>query len=204
MANAPSVAVWALLYILQSPTVLVDVLAEIDARGEEAPLDIANLSTDLPLLSSCLTETLRLATSSFSIRVVQADFFLPLGATDGEDKKAEAVEAAGCVIPAGSKIVCATRVSHLDEESWGSDAAAWDGKRFFDRPGEGTERSKRVREVRGFGGGISIVRSSFLSSFLRLWRVGLTSFEITTVRRPEPRDRGAQGVPCARPHGLRL
>ena len=122
-------------------------------------LDMATLSTTLPLISSCLHETLRLSTSSFSIRVVEEDFFLPLGTpTSADDKAAEASAlVSGYVIPAGAQVICTTRVPHVDVKRWGEDAYSWDGRRFVDREGDGTERSERAREVRGFGGGISMV-----------------------------------------------
>jgi len=78
------------------------------------------------------------------------------------------------VIPPNSRLICGTRVSHLDSSTWGEDANVWDGRRFFDEVTEKTakeeggtelEKSKRARRVWGFGGGISRV-----SSMLGLYR----------------------------------
>jgi hypothetical protein len=166
-ANAPFAAVWLLLSILQSPSVLPSLLAEIASSKSSDQMSMKGLSTSLPLLSSCLTETLRLATSSFSIRIVESPFFLST-ATSSNPSSTQ-----GYMIPERSRIICATRVSHLDEERW-EDAGVWDGRRFLDEESkEGGELpSKRVREVHGFGGGISIVSLSFRSysrSILMRW-----------------------------------
>ncbi|KAL8279942.1 hypothetical protein RQP46_007792 [Phenoliferia psychrophenolica] len=115
-ANAPFAAVWTLLFTLQSP-LLSDVRTEIEALKDDvtSKLDMATLSTSLPLVSSCLHETLRLATSSFSIRIVEEDYFLPVGAplSPDSDLDAKATEptasTTGYVIPAGSQVICTTR-----------------------------------------------------------------------------------------------
>jgi hypothetical protein len=74
-------------------------------------------------------------------------------------------------------LLCITRVDHLDDSRYDGNAAEWDGQRFMDHEAErgdeeGTEdeergwKSKRAREVYGFGGGISRVRLlSFFSLF---------------------------------------
>lgn len=184
---------------------LADVRKELDGLKDDVTtkLDMATLSTSLPLVSSCLHETLRLATSSFSIRIVEEDYFLPIGepeadVEDDSDEKAAvaaSASASGYVIPAGARIICATRVPHVDEQRWGPDAWSFDGRRFEDREGEGTERSKRAREVRGFGGGISMVRSFVSLSFKMA-----DSFPDFVVRGPTPSDSRAQGLPRGGAH----
>ncbi|KAK4705544.1 hypothetical protein P7C70_g647, partial [Phenoliferia sp. Uapishka_3] len=182
-ANAPHAALWSLLYILQSP-ILPSVLSEISTI-KSSSLSLPVLSTSLPILSSCLHETIRLATSSFSIRVVEEDFFLASNTPSSLDEKSDAKAAVpkreGWVVPAGSRIICATRVPHLDTNHWGKDAEEWDGTRFVDREGEGNERSKRAREVRGFGGGISICEGRHLATAeLQAFLVQvLSAFDIT-------------------------
>ncbi|KAM0749646.1 cytochrome P450 [Meredithblackwellia eburnea MCA 4105] len=166
-ANAPSAAVWALVAISQSKDddVLKDVLAEVDSvASSSSTLDMASLSTSVPLISSCIHETLRLSTSSFSVRLVEEPFFLRGGSQGKKDELELADSQVGWDIPKGSFIVCATRVSHLDESSWGKNVRVWDGRRFFDEAGMEGERSKRSREVRGFGGGISICEGRNLAT----------------------------------------
>lgn len=145
-ANAPYAALHHILYLSQSPH-LPALLAELDSHlsssSTTSPLSLASLSSSqsLPLLTSTLYETLRLSSSSFSIRIVQdpAGFLFPSPGT------------AGHLIPRGARVVCATRVAHLTQEARGEE---WDGERFV---GE-EERRRAAREVRAFGGGISVVR----------------------------------------------
>ena len=115
-----------------------------------------HLSQNLPLLQSCNTETLRIGTSVFSIRDVEQP--LPLKTRN----KAEVV------IPPKSRVICATRASHLDQATWGDEAHKWDGRRFFDEDAdeESEKKSTRAREVWGFGGGIS--RVSFIILYLAI------------------------------------
>lgn len=160
-ANAPSVAAWCLLYILQSAGLVEEMIEEINRTKDQAQKEglaaasFKNLTSfdALPLLTSCLVETLRLVTSSFSIRDVEETFVLRHGR---RSKRGDDILPAGLLIPKGSNIICATSAAHLDETVWDK-AQSWDGKRFFDRIGEqpGT-RSSRGTDVRGFGGGISV------------------------------------------------
>ena len=90
-------------------------------------------------------ETLRLSSSSFSIRVVQA------ADAGGHDLPSPSDPGASHLLPAGSRVVCATRVGHLLGEKEG---AKWDGERYLSEEG----RRRAAKEVRAFGGGISVVR----------------------------------------------
>lgn len=167
-ANAPYIATQLLNYVLQAPSSLRSALqAEADASlniaadsSEAEPLTFPHLATTLPLLGSCISETMRLGTSTFSIRDVEQPFVLPGKADKGKD-------AGDLVIPAKTRLLCITRVDHLDDDRYDGNAAEWDGRRFMDREGEevggnGEDewRSKRAREVYGFGGGISRCTSS--------------------------------------------
>ncbi|GAA6002016.1 hypothetical protein JCM10207_003039 [Rhodosporidiobolus poonsookiae] len=152
-ANAPFIALQLLLYLLQAPSSLrTSLVTELDTSlrlsdpsSFPSTLNFPHLAQTLPLLSSCITETLRLGTSSFSVRAVQKPF--AIAQPDGPD----------LVLPQGSRLLCATRAHHLDEKSWDGTAGTWDGRRFLDEQGGGEEgkKSKRAREVHGFGGGIS-------------------------------------------------
>ncbi|GAA5835857.1 hypothetical protein JCM9279_002121 [Rhodotorula babjevae] len=185
-ANAPYIGVQLLIFLLQAPQSLRDeLLAEIDTSvtlagdsSDAEPLTFQHLAS-LPLLGSCIIETLRLGTSSFSIRVVPQPFILP---TSTGEKHPEVV------LPADTRLVCATRVHHLNDEVWDGTASEWYGKRFFDgvELGEGEEsgwRSKRARDVYGFGGGISRCEGQHfataeLKAFTSLF---LSTFELDLV-----------------------
>ena len=144
LANNPFAACWVLTYLTQADDELLeDVYKEIDA----IPAGVPAHQADLPLLQSVFYETLRLQTSTFSIR-----------------KCSQQVVLAGkAVISPGESVICVTRAGHLDTEVWGEDARLWDGRRFYDRPDssdtlrKGSKASK-IPFVRAFGGGVSIVR----------------------------------------------
>ncbi|BGP14678.1 hypothetical protein JCM10213_006242 [Rhodosporidiobolus nylandii] len=191
-ANAPYVAVQLLIYLLQTPPTFRSALrAEADnslslaAESTEAePLTFFHLAQTLPLLGSCIVETLRLGTSTFSIRDVEQPLLVR---SDGEKGK----PAKEVIIPPNSRLINATRCSHLDEAQWAR-ADEWDGRRFVDEKedleeggddGERGRRSKRAREVYGFGGGISRcegqhLATSELKSFFALF---FTMFDVDLV-----------------------
>ncbi|ORY90686.1 cytochrome P450 [Leucosporidium creatinivorum] len=191
-ANAPFAALHHILYLTQS-TLLPTLLAELDSHlaSSASPLSFPTLSNSasLPLLTSTLWETLRLSSSSFSIRIVQEKegFFLasptasssPAASSDDDheaDARAPPMTSAGHLIPQGARIVSATRVSHLLNEQEGT---KWDGRRFMGEEG----RKRAARDVRAFGGGISVCegRSLALSELTALSLLLLTSFTITPI-----------------------
>lgn len=143
LANNPFAACWVLTYLTQADKQLLeDVYAEIDS----IPLGVQAHQADLPLLQSCFFETLRLQTSTFSIR--QCSEQVVLGGK--------------AVISPGESVICVTRAGHLDTELWGEDARAWDGRRFYDDPNsnaslEKGSKASKIPFVRAFGGGVSIV-----------------------------------------------
>jgi hypothetical protein len=156
-ANTPYIAAALLLYIIQS-TLLPAIREEIDnipTKGDLAmpDLDMKALAS-LETVASCVQETLRLNTSSFSIRIVEESFVLNTAIS--HDEKGSLTQCFS--IPRGSRIICATRAAHLSDAIWGRDPSIWDGERFLGSVDEEVgEKNKKAREMRGFGGGISIV-----------------------------------------------
>ena len=156
-ANTPYIAAALLLYTIQSP-LLPTVRKEINnipTKGDSMTpdLDMKALAS-LETVASCVQETLRLNTSSFSIRIVEESFVL--NTSISHDEKGALTQCFS--IPRGSRIICATRAAHLSDAIWGKDPSIWDGEQFMGRADEETgEKSKKAREMRGFGGGISIV-----------------------------------------------
>ena len=156
-ANAPYAAASFLLYIIQSP-LLPAVQKELDSLPRdgvsENPLVTMKTLASMPLVTSCMHETLRLCTSSFSIRIVEESFVLSTPSSHDQYPQ-------GYLIPGGSRIICATRAAHLTDPIWGPDPATWDGERFLDSKSDAeTGGNKLSREVRGFGGGVSIASVS--------------------------------------------
>jgi cytochrome P450 len=115
-------------------------LAEVDSFTFSSKTD----ASDVPLLTSIIYETLRLHSSPFSIRrsIVKEPFIL-----NGETE----------ILPKENVIVV-PRAVHLDQGVWGEDYAVWNPKRFYDAPASLTNNASKMREVRAFGGGSSMVR----------------------------------------------
>ena len=164
-ANTPSAAGALLLYTIQS-TLLPAVREEINriptkSDSTTPDLDMKALAS-MEMVSSCVQETLRLNTSSYSIRIVEESFILPI-------RDAKGTSTSGCLIPGGSRVICATRAAHLSDAIWGNNPSIWDGERFLEREDdEAGMKSKKAREMRGFGGGVSIVRFSLIFFNLQL------------------------------------
>lgn len=155
LANNPFAVSWIVVYLIQADENLYkDVMAEIDG------VDLASTlpsQADMPLLTSVIFETLRLKSSSFSIRLA------PPSNTSVAHLKTDEDDQNGVFIQPGEKLTCITRVGHLDPEVWGKTSRQWDGRRFYDDPQAEdqvdmqTKKSRRIPEVRAFGGGVSIV-----------------------------------------------
>jgi len=147
LANNPFAISWITIYLTQiNASLFKEVLQEVDSVdvASELPAD-----AHLPLLTSIIYETLRLHTSSFSARKATS----PNEAFIFEDV---------AEIHPGEICVALTRIGHLDSQVWGEDAAVWDGKRFFDEDGTNV-KSKRIHEVRAFGGGVSMCEGRSLA-----------------------------------------
>jgi hypothetical protein len=167
-ANTPNAAGALLLYIIQS-TLLPAIREEINriptkSDSTTPDLDMKALAS-MEMVSSCVQETLRLNTSSYSIRIVEESFILPTSVI----RDAKGTSTPGYLIPGGSRVICATRAAHLSDAIWGNNPSIWDGERFLGREDdEAGMKSKKAREMRGFGGGVSIVRSLI---YLQLARI---------------------------------
>lgn len=155
LANNPFAVSWIVVYLIQADSELYkDVMAEIDGVDLSSSLPS---QADMPLLTSVIFETLRLKSSSFSIRSAPPTNDSVTHLRTNED------DTEGVFIQPGEKLTCITRVGHLDPDVWGETARQWDGRRFYDDPDTDlqgdlqTSKSRRIPEVRAFGGGVSIV-----------------------------------------------
>lgn len=153
LANNPFAVSWIVIYLIQADKQLYkDVMSEIDSIDLHTTLPS---QADMPLLTSVIFETLRLKSSSFSIRrAPPTNESVTHLRVDEDDHN-------GIFIQPGEKLTCITRVGHLDPNVWGETARQWDGRRFYDDPAtsdtDKPKKSRRIPEVRAFGGGVSIV-----------------------------------------------
>lgn len=156
LANNPFAVSWIVVYLIQADEKLYkEVMSEIDGVDLSTSLPA---QADMPLLTSVIFETLRLKSSSFSIRSA------PPTNESVAHLRTDDNEAEGVFIQPGEKLTCITRVGHLDTNVWGETARQWDGSRFYDDPDVRLQgdlqpmKARRIPEVRAFGGGVSIVR----------------------------------------------
>lgn len=149
-ANAILAAYWAIALQLQQPQGLTPLISEIDQSifnwktehpNESLDMNLNQWLSDapLPLLTSTIQEALRLSTSTFSIRRVSFP-----------------VNFAGFHFEAGERIVCATRVVHLDEDIH-ADALSFIPERYLDNRKKFVKSGKVVpNHSMPFGGGVSM------------------------------------------------
>ncbi|KIY51428.1 cytochrome P450 [Fistulina hepatica ATCC 64428] len=180
-ANAPPIAVALLVRVMQSTSLQEQLRAEFEQSGlleRERGLTIQAMNEAFPLASSCVWETLRLETSSFSIRIAQENFLFDVG-----DRLV--------AIPKGARLVAATRTAHLCDPLWGDNSDEWDGQRFMIEGSnqQETERIKArmLKEIRGFGGGVSMCegRHLALSELKAVLAMMLLTFDMRPVISPD-------------------
>ncbi|KAG8895432.1 hypothetical protein FRC00_007475 [Tulasnella sp. 408] len=146
---------WCINLMLHEPRGLAPLYEEVDAARDawfkarpSADLSGDNLTelgeflsnASLPLITSTVSESLRVSSSSFSIRTVVEDGVAINGYPQFEFSK-------------GDVLICQTRSVHLDQEIYGSDAATFKPDRFLDS-GSVTEGGSR-KPFLAFGGGVS-------------------------------------------------
>lgn len=149
------------MFLLQHPEALKAVVAEVDAARAswmvshpDTPLTSVNFhefmqssSDQFPVMTSCIQETLRMRSSSFSIRRVGTP-----------------IEFAGFHFDVGDSLVCNTRAVHMDEK-------------IYERPTEFiydrfTDAGKKRAALNGktgmlpflpFGGGVSMCEGRYVA-----------------------------------------
>lgn len=166
-ANAIWAAYWFVVDILQRPDAFKAVIQELDtvrndwmASNPSTPLTATTFALfmresgdKLSLMSSGLLETLRLRTSTFSIRRV-----------------AVPTEFAGFQFNVGDQLICATRSVHLDEEIH-DDPASFKLERYVDGPSKKISKNGKTvpNHSMPFGGGVSMCEGRhFAQSEIRI------------------------------------
>ncbi|KAH8801848.1 cytochrome P450 [Flagelloscypha sp. PMI_526] len=180
--NAPPACVALILRVFQAKGCVDRVAKEVSGTQLFGNgFNYAKLSDALPFLNSCVHETLRTQTSSFSIRIAKEACLLDVSIDDSERRLVP--------IPKGARVCAVTRVPHITDSIWGEDSTAWDPTRFVptgDNEASKVKLAKLLKEVRGFGGGVSMCEGRHLaSSELKIAVAHLaTHFEIEPVIAP--------------------
>ena len=170
-ANSAPAAFWALAHTISNAGVLADVQAEVDAFVSAHPgyddgsavvaLTPALLDAALPLTSACCLEALRLAGSSFGLRIATEAVEVPLSPHGGRPARVAAISP-------GTRVFLAS-LGHYDDARF-PEASLFRPRRFL--PGGGASPG----DVLAFGGGASMCPGRhFALMELRLIRVALLS-----------------------------
>ena len=129
--NTPKAAFWILAYVLYHPDLVHRIRAETTLAFLDGSVDINYLNNSCPLLRGVGLETLRLASSSASVRFITQD-------TRVRDK----------VLRQGNSLMIPYRQLHFNEAIFGDDVKAFDPERFIKR-----KDLARSPSWRPFGGG---------------------------------------------------
>lgn len=147
---------WCINLMLHEPQSLAPLYEEVDAARDswlqvhpkadlsgDSPTELVEFlnNASLPLITSTVSEALRVSSSSFSLRTVVEDGVTINGYPQFEFSK-------------GDVLICQIRSVHLDQEKYGPDAAAFKPDRFLDS-GIVTEGGSRKLPFFPFGGGVS-------------------------------------------------
>ncbi|KAK0489942.1 cytochrome P450 [Armillaria luteobubalina] len=178
-ANAIMVAFWVIALSLQQHPAglgLAPLVAEIDkVRPANPENNDWIISASMPLLVSTIKETLRMTTSTFSIRRVTKDTVF-----------------AGYELKEDTRVICVTRAVHLDEEIH-EDAHRFIPDRYL-KIDAGKRLFKDGKEIKDhsmpFGGGVSICEGRhFALTELKIFLTLLlthTKIEIDSEKGPQP------------------
>ncbi|KAJ3045973.1 hypothetical protein HK097_001083 [Rhizophlyctis rosea] len=154
--NAMPAAFWTLAHILTHPHILSAVQSEISnsittsTSSTPSPKLQINLQT-LPLLDACINESLRLASSSLSLRVSKLDQELDLKTGDGFR------------VRKGDYVVVSSHHIHFDPEIY-TDPTKYDPYRFYTPPtADGTKSAASRIPHLPFGGGTQLCPGRFLA-----------------------------------------
>ncbi|KAG9096325.1 hypothetical protein FRC06_008771 [Ceratobasidium sp. 370] len=146
LANAPYAVYWLIAYHLHRPEGLNPLLDEIKpvlASGRGLA-EVVRDSGATPYLDACISETIRLASDSYSMRWVA-------------ESEGKGPILGGCLFKAGDQVVCNMRGVHMDEEVY-AHPDKFEPTRFMD----GGKDKLRGRFI-PFGGGFSICEGRHLA-----------------------------------------
>ncbi|KAL8962323.1 MAG: hypothetical protein Q9193_001244 [Seirophora villosa] len=190
--NAYKLCFWVLAHILYDPSLFASTRAEaISAvRSSASPNSLAANLDKCPHLNAVLNETLRITSSSSTIRNVVGSFTL-----------------GGKRLRKGTKVLIPARQLHLDDRAFGVDAKSFDAERFLEK-----KDLVRSSNFRPFGGGTTYCPGRFIAKreVLTFVALVLARFELSL---PKSGTNGAttpifprieDGKPCLGIMGPRL
>lgn len=141
--NAYKLCFWVLTYILHDSSLFTAIRGEaISAvRSSTSPNDLANSLEQCKSINAVFHETLRMTSSSMSVRNVL-----------------EPVTIGGKYLRAGTKVLVPYRQLHFDDKVFGTNAAVFDPERFL-----ASKDLSRSSSFRPFGGGTSYCPGRFIA-----------------------------------------
>ncbi|KAG8908818.1 hypothetical protein FRB99_003056 [Tulasnella sp. 403] len=203
MANAPWATLWVLLLQLQRPEGVEGLIAELDSAGEAWSKANTNYrgpytlylteffksSPPLPLMTSTISEMLRYATDSYSLRAVVTDY----------------IRLGGYTLKKGDTLVCRTRSLHEDPSEF-ENADEYRPTRFLPEEGKlrGTEGDFNWMP---FGGGVTMCSGRHFAQYYIKISLAVFlknfSFQVDKEKSHLPIALGAtnRGFGLRRPHG---
>ncbi|ORY31866.1 cytochrome P450 [Naematelia encephala] len=201
-ANAPFAGLWTVIEVLRRPQVLASLRAEVSSTISKLdPPEISTLMhlsqpeliTLLPLLNLALQETLRVHSSSFSIRVAEYDTTFPAAVCEGRELS----------VKKGEEIICVTRPGNIDTTgAWGTDAEIWDTERWIGDDAD-DEKGKARGPMFPFGGGSSMCEGRHFASaeILSFLAIFIATIDVQVVRDTIKADFTRIGLGVMQPKG---
>lgn len=113
--NTYKLCFWLFSYVLNDKTLLARIQAEVDLVMASGPYDVDQMIQGCPLLESCYYETLRMASSTISVRNV-----------------VQPTELGGKMLRAGRRMMLPYRMLHFNKKHYGPDAEHFVPDRFME------------------------------------------------------------------------
>ncbi|KAL8885812.1 MAG: hypothetical protein Q9215_006393 [Flavoplaca cf. flavocitrina] len=188
--NAYKLCFWVLTHILYDPSLLAATRAEaLSAVHDSAsPNELASNLEKCPRLNAVFNETLRITTSSSTIRNV-----------------VDTITVGGKRLRKGTKVLVPYQQLHFDDRAFGKNPQVFDSDRFFDR-----KELSRSSNFRPFGGGTTYCPGRFVAKreVLTFVALALARFNIKLAeqgkREIPPFPQIEDGKPCLGIMGPRL
>ncbi|KAF2478396.1 cytochrome P450 [Lindgomyces ingoldianus] len=143
--NPWKVAFWFMAYLLYNPGIKQRIAAELyhlmESQPPLSPIELCKGLNACPLLTASYHETLRLTSSTITVRDVVNDCVI------GEK-----------LLQRGSRVLISYRQMFLDKSVFGTDVHSFRPERFLDNPGLAKDPS-----FRPFGGGLTYCPGRFLA-----------------------------------------
>ena len=172
--NTPKAAFWLLAYMIYRPELLGRIRAETSMAFSDNLLNIDVLNNSCPLLTGAWMESLRLASSSASVRFITRDTRIN-----------------GKMLRKGNTLMIPYRQLHFDEAVFGQDVESFNAERFLKR-----KNLAKSPSWRPFGGGRTLCPGRFMAqqSVFIFVAMLLNRFDVTLAT-PQSFPRPDEGKP---------